>query len=327
MITYGPTYYRQHSQFLALLTLYASTNGVTAIRGAIRSFKASESSARDMVGTIYTVLDENMNAMSSIINGLVPLFEEEKRRDVLNVWNGMKIEVRSHQCSPLDVSYTYHQQRDQFPSLAPTALGSGFADIASGRVLNVKHSTAPSRASNSRAGSSSQSSSGAVWDRVERVAAGLVDDPSPQPTSTRPVKPNAAAFPQLGGASRNSAASMTTTPWSSGGAQASQNLIITPARTPEPARSGPGPKAPPIASSSAFPGLPSGSGSRVVIPKMGGNQSLRRIAGESPTPGNVWGEGSAAEEPAPARAAQSGGGRGKKKKGKETLFTLGSFPS
>jgi hypothetical protein len=86
---------RQHNQFLSLLNLYASTNGVTAIRGAIRSFKASESSAKDMIGTIYTVLDENMNSMSTVINGLVPLFDEEKRRDVLNVWNGMRIEVRA----------------------------------------------------------------------------------------------------------------------------------------------------------------------------------------------------------------------------------------
>ncbi|KAG9083768.1 hypothetical protein FS749_005747 [Ceratobasidium sp. UAMH 11750] len=88
-----PETLEQHSQFLALLNLHASTTGVTAIRGAIRSFKASESSARDMVATIFTVLDENMNTMSTIINALVPLFEEEKRREILNSWNGMKIEA------------------------------------------------------------------------------------------------------------------------------------------------------------------------------------------------------------------------------------------
>ncbi|KAG8684558.1 hypothetical protein FRC09_015310, partial [Ceratobasidium sp. 395] len=303
-----PETLEQHSQFLALLNLHASTNGVTAIRGAIRSFKASESSARDMVGTIYTVLDENMNTMSSIINALVPLFEEEKRREALNAWNGMKIE-----------------QRDQFPSLTPTALGSGFADIASGRVLNVKHSTAPSRGSRARGASTSSRASDAVWDRVERVAAGLNAVPTPQATpAPRNVTSNASAFPQLGSGSK-SAAPNVTTPWSSGGAQASQHVTAA-SRVSEPSRSGPGPRGPPISSSSAFPELPSASGSRAGIPRMGGNQSLRRIAGESP--GSVWGGGSGAtppiEEPAPA---SGGAGRGKKKKGKETLFTLGSFPN
>lgn len=222
-----------------------------------------------------------------------------------------------------------YQQRDQFPSLTPTALGSGFADVASGRVLNVKHSTAPHRTSGPRAGSSSRTS-GAVWDRVERAAAGLGATPSPQPSaSARASKPNASAFPQLGSGLRTNASSMST-PWSSGGAQASQHLVIAPARAPEPTRSGPGPKAPPIASSSAFPGLPSSSNSRAVIPKLGGNQSLRRIAGENPAPTNVWGaensggNGGAAGESAPVA---QGGGKGKKKKGKETLFTLGSFPN
>ncbi|KAG9083769.1 hypothetical protein FS749_005748 [Ceratobasidium sp. UAMH 11750] len=202
-------------------------------------------------------------------------------------------------------------------------MGSGFADIASGRVLNVKHSTAPSRGSGSRGAGSSSRSSGAVWDRVERVAAGLNATPIPQATpAPRTVTSNVSAFPQLGAGPRNAASGMST-PWSSGGAQ----TTVASARAPEVPRGGPGPRGPPISSSSAFPELPSASGSRVVIPKGGGNQSLRRIAGESPTPGNVWGGGAntpPAEEPAPA---PSGGGRGKKKKGKETLFTLGSFPN
>ncbi|CAE6363209.1 unnamed protein product [Rhizoctonia solani] len=304
-----PETLEQHNQFLSLLDLYASTNGATAIRGAIRSYKSNESSAKDMLATIRTVLDDNMNAMSTLVNGLVPLFEEEKRSDILNAWNGMKIE-----------------QRDQFPSLTPTSLGSGFADIASGRVLNVKHST---RSSNSRVGSSSRST-GAVWDRVERVAAGL-GGPTPalQPSAApKPIKPN--PFPPLsGGASSRSSASSSSTPWSGGAAaQTSQHIVITPARAPEPTRSNAG-RPPPISSSSAFPELPSSSASRVVIPKMSGNQSLKRIAGEPSVPGKVWGGGSenntpTIEETAPATNT---GGKGKKKKGKETLFTLGSFPN
>ncbi|KAJ1307966.1 hypothetical protein OPQ81_002043 [Rhizoctonia solani] len=302
-----PETLEQHNQFLSLLNLHASTNGATAIRGAIRSYKSSESSAKDMLTTIRTVLDENMNTMSTLVNGLVPLFDEEKRRDILNAWNGMKVE-----------------QRDQFPSLTPTSLGSGFAGIASGRVLNVKHST---RSSGAHAGSSSRSA-GALWDRVERVAAGLGGPPPALQSSAapKPIKPN--PFPPLGGSSSRSAASSSSTPWSSGAssAQTSQHLVITPVRAPEPTR-GNSARPPPIASSSAFPELPSSSASRVAVPKMSGNQSLKRITGESPAPGNVWGGGPDSntpviEEPAPA---VNTGGKGKKKKGKETLFTLGSF--
>ncbi|ELU44184.1 cytoplasmic protein [Rhizoctonia solani AG-1 IA] len=307
-----PETLEQHNQFLSLLDLYASTNGATAIRGAIRSYKSNESSAKDMLTTIRTVLDDNMNAMSTLVNGLVPLFDEEKRGDILNAWNGMKIE-----------------QRDQFPSLTPTSLGSGFADIASGRVLNVKHST---RSSGSRAGSSSRST-GAVWDRVERVAAGL-GGPTPALQSSaapKPIKPN--PFPPLGGGAgggtSRSGASSSSTPWSgSATTQSSQHIIIAPARAPEPVKNNAG-RPPPITSSSAFPELPSSSASRAAIPKMSGNQSLKRITGESPALGSVWGGGSenntpTIEEPAPATNA---GGKGKKKKGKETLFTLGSFPN
>lgn len=195
----------------------------------------------------------------------------------------------------------------------------------------MKHSTAPNRAGGSRAGSSR--SSDAVWDRVERVAAGLGATPSPAPNAgARAPKPNVSAFPQLGSGARSTASSMST-PWSSGGAQASQHLIIAPARAPEPVRSGPAARAPAIASSSAFPDLPSSSNSRVVIPKLSGNQSLRRIAGETPAPANVWGaEGgnSGGNDGVGSDlnvGQQGGGGKGKKKKGKETLFTLGSFPS
>ncbi|KAG8732930.1 hypothetical protein FRC11_010023 [Ceratobasidium sp. 423] len=305
-----PETLEQHSQFLSLLNLYASTNGVTAIRGAIRSYKSSESSAKDMLATIRIVLDDNMNTMSTLVNGLIPLFDEEKRKDTLNAWNGMKIE-----------------QRDQFPSLTPTSLGSGFADIASGRVLNVKHST---RSSGSRAGSSSRSSgAGALWDRVERVASGLGGPPPALQTSAapKPIKPNNPFPPLGGGGSSRPGPSGSSTSWSSGGAQqTSQHIVIAPARAPEPTKSNAG-RPPPITSSSAFPGLPSSSASRVMIPRMGGNQSLKRITGDSPAPNSAWGSDNntpVIEGPAPAVNI---GGKGKKKKGKETLFTLGSFPN
>ncbi len=49
------------------------------------------------------------------------------------------------------------QQRRQFPDLTPTAIGSGYAGIASGRVLNAKHATARAHRSRSRSGTASRS--------------------------------------------------------------------------------------------------------------------------------------------------------------------------
>lgn len=64
---------------------------------------------------------------------------------------------------------------------------------------------------------------------------------------------------------------------------------------------------------------------------LGGNQSLRNIRGTT-GPGNVWapaGKSGPSDEPFanPVRTTPQQQGKGKKKKGKETLFTMGAFPS
>lgn len=60
----------------------------------MRGFRASESSARDLISTVWTVLDQNVDDTASIINAVVDILEEDdKKKDLLSAWNGFKIEV------------------------------------------------------------------------------------------------------------------------------------------------------------------------------------------------------------------------------------------
>ena len=71
------------------------TNAVPAVKAAIRGYRASESSARDLISTVWNILDRNLDGTASVVNSLVDLVEEDdKKRDLLAAWNGFKVEVR-----------------------------------------------------------------------------------------------------------------------------------------------------------------------------------------------------------------------------------------
>jgi hypothetical protein len=77
----------------------------------VRSYKASESGARDLIGTAWTVLGSDVEATATIVNALVDLLDDEdKKKELLAAWNGFKVE-----------------RRQEFPDLVPTSVGSGFA--------------------------------------------------------------------------------------------------------------------------------------------------------------------------------------------------------
>jgi len=262
----------------------------------------------------------------------------KKKASILAAWNGFKIE-----------------QRRQFPSLAPTSIGNEYAGITGGRVLNVKHSTAPSRPSRPSAGSSSRAVVGSrLWDRVDRAATNAAPNGSAQerPSTTT-------AFPTLGSGSGSGSntpshrgAGTSATPWASSNhaAQVSQHLIIAPRPPVAPeANKGKGPAArpPPTHSTAQFPGLPSSF--KTPVPRVAGNQTLRKLRGDSAIPENKWGGAGGDTSAAPnnfnaeegdnvgngsngaggggnGNGGGGGGGKGKKKQ-KQTLFTLGSFPT
>jgi E3 ubiquitin-protein ligase ZNF598 len=80
-------------------------NADLVVRTAIRAYKASESGAKDLIGTVWTVLDGNVENTATVVNALVDLLDDEdKKRDLLAAWNGFKIEVgtpsRTCACAP-----------------------------------------------------------------------------------------------------------------------------------------------------------------------------------------------------------------------------------
>ncbi|KAK7693866.1 hypothetical protein QCA50_003439 [Cerrena zonata] len=314
-----PALLERHTAFLARVSSLAPNpnNAVPAVKAAVRSYRANESAARDLISTFWNVLDQSMEGTASLVNALVDILDDdEKKNNLLSAWNGFKVE-----------------RRNEFPSLAPTAVGSEWAGIATGRVLSAKRTTT------SR---SSSQSSGQLLDRVARAA-----------TSSAAIKPGARpanAFPPLQASSSSTqgtpgrSAGQRNTPWASSSA--------TTAAPPPPVIQGPtsvpGPgartkaSAPPTLSKSAFPGLPTNAGLKIPRAAISGNQSLKRITGDVTPPQLAWGSGknstNASGVNTPAEPAQDadgpgestmGGGKGKKGKGKQKqmLFTLGSFPT
>ncbi|KAF9447580.1 hypothetical protein P691DRAFT_820683 [Macrolepiota fuliginosa MF-IS2] len=326
-----PAVVERHALFITRLQSLAP-NAVPAIKAAVRGYRISESSARDLILTAFNVLDNNLDHTASIVNGLVDLLEEEeKKQDLLGSWRGFNIE-----------------QRQQFPDLVPQAVGGGYAGITSGRVLNAKKTTA----------SRSSQPSRQVWDRVAAAASSSSSSSPIQPRQTRTNQSHTQRFPPLPGASLSSTATPAppipgfrqptrTTPWS---ASANTNpaprvSVIEPPSAPATTRVSNKQK-PPKLDRSLFPELPS-SGSARGKPKVSGNVSLKNILGSNApvvsawTPGSGNGNGGENSEtrgsnPVVDRTVGEGEGeesglgrKGKKGKGKQkqTLFTLGSFPT
>ncbi|KAI0672758.1 hypothetical protein C8Q78DRAFT_1121771 [Trametes maxima] len=293
------------------------TSAVTAVKAAVRSYKASESSARDLISTVWNILDRNLDGAASIVNTLVDLVDDdEKKQSMLGAWNGFKVE-----------------QRNQFPELVPTATGSEWSGVTSGRVLNAKNSTG---------GRSTTQSSRQLFDRVARAAAST----SAGSTSGPSRAPAANSFPPLQAVASTGPSNTTAfrqpqriTPWAGTTVTSPAPVVRAPTSVPGPgARSKGGPA---VLSKSAFPELPTASGPRVPKGAVSGNQSLRKILGQSAPEQPAWKNGrngngsgesgtSTPGEPAVQGDTDANGTVGKKKgkgKQKQTLFTLGSFPT
>ncbi|KAH8106912.1 hypothetical protein BXZ70DRAFT_867873, partial [Cristinia sonorae] len=301
----------RHSAFLARVSSLAPNPNaaVPAVKAAIRSYRANESAARDLISTTWNVLDRNLEGTASIVNALVDLLDdEEKKKNLLEAWNGFKIE-----------------QRNQFPSLAPNGTGTEWAGITGGRILTAKQSTA--------AHSSAQSSR-QLQDRVARAAASS--------SAIQPSKP-VERFPPLQASSSTPIGSgfrqaQRTTPWagSSLAASAAPQISRGPVSVPGPGAKSTGRAPAPVLSKAAFPALPVATVTKVPRSAIGGNQSLRNIIGGDSGPSTpVWqngapGQGSGASTPNEPQEDERNDPTGGKKKGKgkqkQTLFTLGSFP-
>lgn len=89
---------RRHALFLTRLESVVSNpaTAIPAVRAATRGYRASESSARDLILTIWNVLERNLEHTAGIVNAFVDLLdEEEKKQDLLASWRGFAVEVNS----------------------------------------------------------------------------------------------------------------------------------------------------------------------------------------------------------------------------------------
>lgn len=189
------------------------------------------------------------------------------------------------------------QQRKQFPDLVPTVVGSSYAGITSGRMLNIKRTTS----------SNSSQSSRRVWDRVAEAA---------QSTSAQ-RQPN--KFPPLSSAA---VSPIRTSPAPNG--QSSSARAMRPAPQPSAKSS---PNLEPVSAQNipdSFPQLPSSTG-RARTPVI-----RRNILGESEPVQSAWRSPSDNKLPVGdlmVEETERASGKSKKGKGKQkqTLFTLGSL--
>lgn len=87
---------RRHAAFLTRLDALTpnAANAVPAVSAAIRSYRASESGPRDVISTLFEVVDRDLDTTARLISLLVELLDDEdKRRALLSAWNGFKLEV------------------------------------------------------------------------------------------------------------------------------------------------------------------------------------------------------------------------------------------
>ena len=87
---------RRHTRFLTRLqSLTANpTTAVPAIKAATRGYRHAETTARDLILTIWNVVDQKLEHTASIVNAFVDLVdEEEKKQDILASWKSFEIEV------------------------------------------------------------------------------------------------------------------------------------------------------------------------------------------------------------------------------------------
>lgn len=229
------------------------------------------------------------------------------------------------------------QQHQNFPDLIPVVASSGSPGINTSTVFTAKHSTARR----------SQQSSGQLLERVAQAASNRSSSSRrPPPSSaqsslqsfaalqaalpTIPVGPtfrqNVRATPWMTNISSHVSSGLRDpTPLESQVGSSQSRISIHP-RPPAAASAPAGP--PPKLSKSLFPALPPAANGRAKV-QASGNQSLKNILGETMPSAPAWQGPSTrtAEEEDTTGGERSVGKKKGKGKQKQTLFTLGSFPS
>lgn len=89
----------RHAALLSRVSMLVgdSPTKLASFRSAVRQFKNNESSAKDMVDTLFHVLDQDRESTSGVAREIAKLFdsegEQDKQRAVLEAVNGFHVEV------------------------------------------------------------------------------------------------------------------------------------------------------------------------------------------------------------------------------------------
>jgi hypothetical protein len=301
------------------------TNAIAGTKLALRDYVASQSGARDLISTLWNILDCELDATASIVNLIVDFIEEEeKKSDLLAAWSGFKVE-----------------RRRERPDFMPTSIGTDYAGIADGRTLNAATAL---RAASGHA-------QRAVWDRVAQAAERGASFPPlrtpPQqrqpPAMAQHRTPQSAPTGPTPGFRKKSA---RNTAWSasaagvnagggggSGGDGSGSNVSVSQGGARPPAAPPPAP----ALTNAAFPTLPSSAAARARPVISARTSQLHHVMGSAPPATSAWAPGRPAQDEAagsreadegtaPAEATAGGKKKGKAKQKKQTLFML-SYPS
>lgn len=89
------------------MMVHDSDTKMTSFRSAIRAFKMTESTAQNMIDTIYNVLDRDNQATISVVKHVGQIFEEDgdrdKARNILEAINGFRAQVSLIIYNPLAI--------------------------------------------------------------------------------------------------------------------------------------------------------------------------------------------------------------------------------
>ncbi|KAG8905963.1 hypothetical protein FRB99_007897 [Tulasnella sp. 403] len=309
----------------------SSARSLTAVRGAIQSWKASESTVMDMLDTIFNVYERNMDRTAKAIPRLLESVDGERKKELSDAWEGMKAE-----------------RTRVFPTLTSDGVSGSssgaldYSKITSRRIINAKKAT--------RTWAQHTKSTTSLYDRVERAASSNTAS-VPFGRSSATIQPRSVPgsaptdnFPQLSKPSGSGKAEPFASVWSGAGSSAPPSRlapkpVIRSVNVASDTEVDKGKKKASLPNS-GFPKLPGTKSNGGKAPQEGisGNQSYRNITGKAQGPlPNAWSAAkenpkSKEKETTPPQSAPStpaintpNGSSDKKKKGKETLFTLGSM--
>lgn len=264
-------------------------------RTRVSNYRTSLISATELIDAFFSLFDTTSSELGKLIKELADIYEEDsKRTTLLKAWNDWRAINEDYPALP--------GPGGLLPGMSPDTVNGGGA--GGSRVLRLKSSTAQSsRSAVGRSGALPSSASSAT------------------------------AFPPLSSASSSSSRppgrNNATTAWGTAAAPSPSSFPSLPSSTrPSPRASG---SSTPTASSSrasnargtdAFPALPAAPKPNVL---MAGLTRGTVRWGEARPASNAW-AGGESSEPIDDFGEASGGGGGKKgkgKKGKQTLFHFG----